>query len=111
MVETPLKGKVIDKVTVVIVAGKGETSKISGDKNGSSQGKLLDKAAGPPSIMTSLSWNCRGVRGLRTIYELLGLVSKLKSDFIFLMVTKFQRNRVESIKHRMGYEGFIFCQV
>ena len=45
LVETPLKGKVIDKVTVVIVAGKGETSKISGDKNGSSQGKLLDKGA------------------------------------------------------------------
>ena len=58
--------------------------------------------------MTSLSWNCRGVCGSRTIYELLGLVSKLKPDVLFLMETKCQRNRVESIKHRMGYEGF-FC--
>ena len=46
LVETLLEGKVVDKVTAVIVAGKGETSKISGDNNGSSQGKLLDKEAG-----------------------------------------------------------------
>ncbi|XP_019149856.1 PREDICTED: uncharacterized protein LOC109146658 [Ipomoea nil] len=58
--------------------------------------------------MSTVSWNCRGLGSPRTVRELLGLVSKKRPMFVFLMETKAKNDRVESVRTRMGYEGN-FC--
>ena len=44
----------------------------------------------------------------RKVHELLGLVSNLRLDFIFLMETKCHISRVEFLKDKLGFEGIFF---
>ncbi|XP_019173567.1 PREDICTED: uncharacterized protein LOC109169145 [Ipomoea nil] len=58
--------------------------------------------------MSLISWNCRGLGGTRTVRELLGIVSKQRPLFVFLMETKAYGSRVEEMRVQLGFEG-AFC--
>ncbi|XP_019189996.1 PREDICTED: uncharacterized protein LOC109184450 [Ipomoea nil] len=55
--------------------------------------------------MSIISWNCRGLGGTRTVRELLGIVSKRRPFFVFLMETKAINSRVEEVRVKLGFEG------
>ncbi|XP_019192832.1 PREDICTED: uncharacterized protein LOC109187166 [Ipomoea nil] len=55
--------------------------------------------------MSILSWNCRGLGGTRTVRELLGMVSKQRPSFVFLMDTKSDDVKVEEVRVQLGWEG------
>ncbi|XP_019194796.1 PREDICTED: uncharacterized protein LOC109188622 [Ipomoea nil] len=57
--------------------------------------------------MSILSWNCRGLGGTRTVRELLGIVSKERPFFVFLMETKANVDKVEQVRVKMGFEGAV----
>ncbi|XP_031101977.1 uncharacterized protein LOC116005882 [Ipomoea triloba] len=57
--------------------------------------------------MSTLSWNCRGLGGPRTVRELLGFVSAKRPNFFFLMETKAKMNQLEQLRSRLGYEGLL----
>ncbi|XP_019186418.1 PREDICTED: uncharacterized protein LOC109181118 [Ipomoea nil] len=55
--------------------------------------------------MSVISWNCRGLGGTRTVRELLGIVSKQRPSFVFLMETKADDVKVEQVRIQLGFEG------
>ncbi|XP_019199061.1 PREDICTED: uncharacterized protein LOC109192809 [Ipomoea nil] len=58
--------------------------------------------------MSLLSWNCRGLGGTQTVRELLGIVSKQRPLFVFLMETKTCVNLVEQVRVKLGFEGVFY---
>ncbi|XP_019150110.1 PREDICTED: uncharacterized protein LOC109189862 [Ipomoea nil] len=54
--------------------------------------------------MSFLSWNCRGMGGTRTVRELLGIMSKKRPMFVFLMETKATDVQVEEARVKMGFD-------
>ena len=55
--------------------------------------------------MSCLSWNCCGLGHPRTVQVLLDLVRSKKSDFIFLMETMCSREKLESLKVKLGFDN------
>ncbi|XP_040990938.1 uncharacterized protein LOC121238163 [Juglans microcarpa x Juglans regia] len=55
--------------------------------------------------MSCLSWNCWGLGNSRTVRELHLLVKNKAPNFVFLMETKFRRNKVERIKNFLKMEN------
>lgn len=55
--------------------------------------------------MSFLSWNCRGLGNPATIQVLMDLVHSRKPNLIFLMETMVNKNRMESIRTKLGFKG------
>ena len=55
--------------------------------------------------MSIISWNCRGLGNLRTVQELVDLVSTKKPKMVFLMEVKVGRNQVERVKNKIQFDG------
>ncbi|XP_057774984.1 uncharacterized protein LOC130993963 [Salvia miltiorrhiza] len=55
--------------------------------------------------MNSLSWNCRGLGHPLAIPTLSELVRAHRPNFLFLCETLAKRNRVETIRSRLNFEG------
>ena len=51
----------------------------------------------PPSPMSFLSWNCRGLRNPQTEDELVAIVSNKDPKMVFLMETKSEKSTIERI--------------
>ena len=60
---------------------------------------------GPPRQMSVLSWNCHRLGQPRTIQMLEEWAKCKKPIFIFLIETLCNRNKLESLKKKLGYEG------
>lgn len=53
--------------------------------------------------MKIISWNCRGLRNLRTVQELCRLVKQKRPVMVFLMETKLRSSKMELIRCKLGY--------
>uniref|UniRef100_A0A803Q4W9 CCHC-type domain-containing protein n=1 Tax=Cannabis sativa TaxID=3483 RepID=A0A803Q4W9_CANSA len=65
----------------------------------------LGLAKGPPFIMISLSWNCRGLGNPRAVQFLKDLVVQKRPDIIFLCETLCRKDVVERVRVTLGFEG------
>ena len=54
--------------------------------------------------MSVLSWNCRGLGQPQTVQMLVELVKWKKPNFIFLIETLCNRNKLERLKVKLGFE-------
>lgn len=54
--------------------------------------------------MNLLSWNCRGFGNPRTVHELHLLVKEKIPNVVFLMETKFRREKVEWIRNKIKFD-------
>ncbi|XP_019160471.1 PREDICTED: uncharacterized protein LOC109157045 [Ipomoea nil] len=54
------------------------------------------------------SLNCRGLGNSRTVREVVGLVSRKKPDFVFLMETKVDRTHAECLHVKLGFDGLFY---
>ncbi|KAJ0008131.1 hypothetical protein Pint_29751 [Pistacia integerrima] len=63
----------------------------------------VEEARGPPHPMICISWNCRGLGNPRTVRELHHWVKTKCPNFVFLMETKCNRNKVELIRNKIGF--------
>lgn len=62
----------------------------------------------PPTTMSCLSWNCRGLGSSRAIQDLKMLIRSQKSDVIFLMETRILQKKFISLKVQLGFSnGFM----
>lgn len=59
----------------------------------------------PPTTMSTLSWNCRGLGNPYTVQVLLDLVQMKKPMLVFLMETMIDTHKIKSIRAKMNYEG------
>ncbi|RVX07677.1 putative mitochondrial protein [Vitis vinifera] len=64
-----------------------------------------DPMEGPPRAMSCLSWNCRGLGGLKTVRLLTDLVREKKPEVIFLIETFCTSARISEIANKLNYEG------
>ncbi|KAL9436069.1 hypothetical protein AB3S75_022188 [Citrus x aurantiifolia] len=55
--------------------------------------------------MSVLSWNCRGLGHPQTVQVLIDLVKCKKPTIIFLMETLCGKDKLESIKRKLGFDG------
>ncbi|XP_019156592.1 PREDICTED: uncharacterized protein LOC109153209 [Ipomoea nil] len=55
--------------------------------------------------MSLLCWNCRGTGGTRTVRELLGIVSKERPEFFFLIETKATEVQMETLRIKLGFDS------
>ena len=53
--------------------------------------------------MNLISWNCRGLGNLRTIWELCRIVKQKKPALVFLMETKLRSDKMKLIHFKMGF--------
>ncbi|XP_059434865.1 uncharacterized protein LOC132167846 [Corylus avellana] len=53
--------------------------------------------------MMIITWNCRGLGNPRTVRELCCLVKQKKPVLVFLMETKLRKDRMESIRCKLGF--------
>ena len=58
--------------------------------------------------MSVLSWNCRGLRNPRIVHDLHHLVKEKKPDLVFLMETKMNNKKCDSIQIKLGFD-YLFC--
>ena len=58
----------------------------------------------PSVIMNLLSWNCRGLGGLRAIREVTKLVNNYKPLVIFLIETKRKTGEMDWLKLRWKFD-------
>ncbi|XP_074355881.1 uncharacterized protein LOC141695541 [Apium graveolens] len=61
----------------------------------------------PLDIMTTLSWNYRGMGLPRKVQFLFDVVRQEQPIFVFLCETMSKRSRLEWVKNKLGYEGLI----
>ena len=59
--------------------------------------------AAPPSIMSCLSWNCRGLGNLQTEDELVALVKTKDPIIVFLMETKVEKFVLDRIGRKIHF--------
>ncbi|XP_031254340.1 uncharacterized protein LOC116112330 [Pistacia vera] len=59
--------------------------------------------AAPPHPMICISWNCRGLGNPWTVCELHHWVKTKCPDFVFLIETKCNRNKLELIRNKIGF--------
>ncbi|PNT69987.1 hypothetical protein BRADI_2g04043v3 [Brachypodium distachyon] len=57
--------------------------------------------------MTILCWNCRGIGQPRTVQDLVCLVGVHRPKLLFLCETKQRKEKVESLKWRLGLKNVI----
>lgn len=57
----------------------------------------------PTSVMTLISWNCRGIGQTPTINEMWALARKWRPDIIFLSETKANNSFVSTIMHGINF--------
>jgi exonuclease III len=55
--------------------------------------------------MKTLSWNCQGLGNPRTVRELCRLVKEKKPDLVFLMETKLNNKKLETIRVKLGFQN------
>ncbi|XP_019184966.1 PREDICTED: uncharacterized protein LOC109179943 [Ipomoea nil] len=58
--------------------------------------------------MSTFSWNYRGLGNLRTVQEVVDMVSRKQPDFVFLMETKVGRDHAERLRVKIGFEGLFY---
>ncbi|XP_013608138.1 PREDICTED: uncharacterized protein LOC106314876 [Brassica oleracea var. oleracea] len=56
------------------------------------------------SSMTTLSWNCRGLRSVLTVRRLEEMCREHLPDFLFLLETKNSSDHIEGFKRSLGYD-------
>ncbi|XP_060957652.1 uncharacterized protein LOC133029176 [Cannabis sativa] len=59
----------------------------------------------PPNIMSTLSWNCRGLGNPRAIQFLEDICFQKKPKFLFLCETLCNKELVNRVRVRLGFEG------
>ncbi|XP_019158575.1 PREDICTED: uncharacterized protein LOC109155346 [Ipomoea nil] len=92
---------------------EGAETVMSGEVADNTVSKNLHTAGGscftdPPSPMSTLSWNCRGLGNPRTVREIEGMVSRKKPDFVYLMETKVGKDNAERLRVKLGFEGLFY---
>ena len=60
----------------------------------------------PPSAISCLSWNCRGLGNAATVKELRDLVKQVAPTVLCVLETQVHKARVESLKGTLGYDNF-----
>jgi exonuclease III len=55
--------------------------------------------------MILISWNCRGLGNPRAVRDLCQMVKEKRPDFLFLMETRSNKQRMEGLRVRLGFEG------
>jgi exonuclease III/ribonuclease HI len=60
--------------------------------------------------MKLLSWNCQGLGNPWTVQDLCHMVKEKKPDILFLMETKCRKEKLESIRVRMGFIGMFVVE-
>ena len=59
--------------------------------------------------MSIISWNCQGLRNLRTIRALEKVVNKEEPDIVFLMETKVDKKEwIDKVKERCKLKNGVF---
>ena len=58
----------------------------------------------PLSIMNLLSWNCRGLGNPAAVCDLCQLTKAKKPTFLFLMETKYRKQKMEYLRVKMGFD-------
>lgn len=58
--------------------------------------------------MSVLAWNCRGLGCPRTVRELKSIITKKHPQFVFIMETKIDRARADSLKTLLGFENLFY---
>lgn len=58
--------------------------------------------------MSCISWNCHGLGNPTTVQALLDIVHSMQPNLIFLVETKLNTSRIQSVKNRIGFLG-LFC--
>lgn len=61
--------------------------------------------AGPPVIMNTLSWNCRGVGRPSKIQFLIDVIRRERLEFIFLSETVGRKDKMEWVRRKVGFDG------
>ena len=59
----------------------------------------------PPTSMTSLAWNCRGLGNRRTVRELANIVQAEGPKIVFLFETWSGRKHMEKFKRELEFDG------
>ena len=54
--------------------------------------------------MSIVSWNCRGLGNLWTVWELRQLLKEKKPNIVFLMKTKLRSNKMERVRVQLGFK-------
>ena len=54
--------------------------------------------------MTTLSWNCRGLRSILTVRRLEEMCREHLPDFLFLLETKNSSDHIEGFRRSLGYD-------
>ena len=58
--------------------------------------------------MSALSWNCRGLRNLRTVRALQEVIASEDPSLVFLMETKLSKEDMTNKKYTLGFtEGLV----
>ena len=58
--------------------------------------------------MNALSWNCRGLRNLRTVRQLQEVIASEDPSLVFLMETKLSKEEMTKKKRTLGFtEGLV----
>jgi exonuclease III len=60
--------------------------------------------------MILLSWNCQGLGNPWTVQDLCLMVREQKPDILFLMETKCRKEKMESIRVRLGFSGMFVVE-
>jgi hypothetical protein len=55
--------------------------------------------------MSCLRWNCQGLGNLQVVRDLFWLVKEKKLKLVFLIETKLQSHRFETINLRIGFDS------
>lgn len=66
--------------------------------------------ADPSNIMTTLSWNCQGLRLPWKVQFLADVMSQEKPTFVFLCETINRKERMKWIRNKLGFEGMIVVE-
>ena len=61
----------------------------------------------PPGAMKMLVWNCRGLANHETVQSLKRQIWLLNADLVFVSETRLHRNKVDSLRRKMGMQGVI----
>lgn len=54
--------------------------------------------------MKILCWNYRGLGNFRIVRDLCRMVKEKKPVLVFLMETKLRQNKMEAVRHKLGFQ-------
>lgn len=84
---------------------------INGPKNVLEAGSGLQARLGPPSSMSVLAWNCRGLGKSRTIRFLKEITQNKKPSIIFLCETLAKKQKIEELCRILHFAEYVAVEV